>query len=360
MSDIKIPIEVKPYPDEILSSWIIRNSIANGSDPSSFVGGIWHEFRAWSRDIDRHLSSGKASKLSKITSLSKEQVKNLTLEPIIETITSRTSLNPKATWYFVIPTGTRGTTRINGAHFCSKCLALPNPYIKKQWKLAWNVACPIHKQLLISSCQNCNKVFSPHLIDYMNTKIYICTNCGFDLRKSSVIDSDKEALSLQESLNDAIFNGKISKSLPLAEHTIDELFITTRVLLSFFRNLYRLPRYKDIFEKLNLSNKEVFHTSSSRNSFEAIEVKDREILMIAVSRLFKINIDEIKNLFKNSKLRYKTLAEQLNISSKTIDYLAEGLIVSDSFSISANTCKEIKPRSKEEVETLMDEIRTFL
>jgi hypothetical protein len=34
---MKFAIEVHPYEDETLTSWIIRNAIANGSDPRSFA-----------------------------------------------------------------------------------------------------------------------------------------------------------------------------------------------------------------------------------------------------------------------------------------------------------------------------------
>jgi hypothetical protein len=179
---MRIPIELEPLPNEILSSWLIRNSIANGSDPGSWVSGVWFNFRVWTRDIDRHLAADKINKLSKITSLSKEQVRNMTLEPIVEKITSDYSLNSQKAWPYIIPTGTRGTSTTNGIHFCKECLKESTPYLKKEWRLAWNVACSKHKELLLHKCQKCDKTFAPYKVDYLNTQICKCTHCGFDLR----------------------------------------------------------------------------------------------------------------------------------------------------------------------------------
>ena len=357
---MKIPIEVKAYSDETLSSWLIRNSIANGSDPRSWTSGIWLDFRAWTRDIDRHLPKSKINSLSKITSLSKEQIKDLTLEPIIEKITLEAPLNPNKNWLFVVSTGNRGASKINGTYFCSKCVAEPKPYLKKQSRLAWNIACPIHNQLLIQKCQQCSKNFAPHLIDYLSTDIHICTNCGYDLRTSIVTKVKAESLLFQESLNKAIFQNTIDSSFPLVEHTANELFYTIRILFSFFRALSRQHKTSDIFEKIDFLAKDNLFTSTKKSSFEQMNTEDREILLMLVSRLFKLTQDEIQELFKNSKITYKMLAQQIGIQSKTIDYFAKDLMVNNQFTSVTGVKKEIKPKSKDEVDKLMDEIRKYL
>lgn len=357
---MKIPIEVKAYQDEILSSWLIRNSIANGSDPRSWTSGIWFDFRAWTRDIDRHLPKSRIGSLSKITSLSREQIKDLTLEPLIEKITLDAPLNPNKNWLFVVSTGNRGGSKINGTHFCSQCLTEPKPYLKKQWRLAWNIACPIHNQLLIQKCQQCSKNFAPHLIDYLHTDIHICTNCGYDLRTSTVTKVNPESLLFQESLNKAIFQDIIDPSFPLVEHTANELFYTIRILFSFFRALARLHRTSNLFEKIDFFAKNNLFSSSKNSSFEQMNIEDREILLMLVSRLFKLKQDEIQELFKNSKITYKMLAQQIGIQSKTIDNFAKDLMVNNQFTSVTGVKKEIKPKSKDEVDKLMDDIRKFL
>ena len=38
-------IDVTPFEDEILSSWLIRNSILHGTDPIGFTESIWAKKR---------------------------------------------------------------------------------------------------------------------------------------------------------------------------------------------------------------------------------------------------------------------------------------------------------------------------
>ena len=178
---MKLAVEPKVFNDESLSSWLTRSSIANGSDPKSFYIALFDKYRVWNKDIDRYLPQEQAQQLSKLTSLDQQQIHNLTLEPYIKKIAKREKLNRYSLWYFIIPTGRRGLSRVNGMHFCPKCLKESNPYLKKQWKLAWNVGCPIHKIKLLNKCQKCSSIFAPQLLSYDNPHIYLCTSCGFDL-----------------------------------------------------------------------------------------------------------------------------------------------------------------------------------
>ena len=355
-----IPIELKPFPDEILSSWLIRNSIANGSDPSSWVDGIWMNYRAWNIDMDRHLSQSRINQLSNITSLDKMQIRNMTLEPTIEKIFSEHKLNPKKAWLFVVPTGSRGGRKINGTHFCKDCLKDRNPYIKKQWRLAWNVACPIHKTLLIHRCPKCNEAFSPHLINYKNIEIFKCTHCGFDLTKSDSISVCDEVINFQEKLNDIALGYCKSIDYPIMEKNISELFKTIRILFSFFRYTSFSVKHKNIFNKFGIDKSINISNYSNGTTFEAMSVEDRLQLLLVISKLAKFKINDIKNILLDEHIYKKSLLNQISLDSLTIDYLAEGLEESKDRIMVASKNNSIEPRSKEEVEKLMNEIRRFI
>ena len=55
---------LSPLTDELLSSWLIRNAIANGSDPAHFSAAIWGKWRAWTVDFDRQTPVSKIHSLS--------------------------------------------------------------------------------------------------------------------------------------------------------------------------------------------------------------------------------------------------------------------------------------------------------
>jgi len=356
---MRIPIELDPFEDEIFSSWLIRNAIANGTDPSSFVDGVWPNYRTWTRDIDRHIPNDKIDILCKRISLSKEHIKNLTLEPLIEKIMLNGPLNPKKSWYFVIPTGLRGGLKTNGTYICPYCLDSKNPYFKKQWRLAWNTSCPIHGNLLMAKCQKCNRNIGPHLITYTNSSFQLCTHCGFDLRKSKCSPGNEDAISFQEQLNNCIFNDSFDIRFPIIENTPNELFITTRNILSFFKILIRLPAHYDIFDKLGIaqhSNKLEFE---KRLTFESMEAKERQILLLMVYEIFKLDIIEIRNIIEESAITHKSLI-QLKTSNKTMTYLSKNLPVNNTHRYRQSMKQSIQPRTKKEVDKIIDSIKGFL
>src|SRR5215467_9687570 len=47
------PIHLKPYDDELLSSWLVRLSRAYGVTPHRFCTSGWRHPAFWNRDIDK-------------------------------------------------------------------------------------------------------------------------------------------------------------------------------------------------------------------------------------------------------------------------------------------------------------------
>ena len=356
---MRIPIEVSPFEDEIFSSWLIRSAIANGTDPSSFADGIWPNFRMWTRDIDRHMPNNKIDILCKRITLSKEHIRNLTLEPLIEKIMLSSSLDPKKPWYFVIPTGLRGGFKTNGTYFCPNCLDSKNPYFKKQWRLAWNTSCPIHGNILIAKCQKCNRSIEPHLITYTNANFQLCVHCGFDLRKSKCITGNTDVILLQEELNNCIFSDSFDIQFPIIANTCNELFITVRNILSFLKMLVRLPTHYNIFDELDISCHNSKFKLEKRVTFESMEAEERQILLLMVYKIFKLNIEEIRNILEESAITHKSLL-QLKTSNKTMAYLSKNLPIGNAHICQKSMKQYIQPRTKEEVEKILSSIKEFL
>ncbi|MGW8168615.1 MAG: TniQ family protein [Sulfurovaceae bacterium] len=356
---MRIPIELNPFEDEIFSSWLIRNAIANGTDAGSFADGIWPNYRTWTRDIDRHIPDDKIDILCKRISLSKEHIRNLTLEPLIEKIMLNGSLNPKKSWYFVIPTGLRGGLKTNGTYFCPYCLDSKNPYFKKQWRLAWNTSCPIHGNLLIAKCQKCNRNIEPHLITYTNSSFQLCTHCGFDLRKSKCSPENTDVTAFQEQLNNCIFNNSFDARFPIINNTHNELFITIRNMLSLLKMLMQTPMYYDIFDKLDISCSNSKFKLEKRIIFESMKAEERQILLLMIVKLFKLNIKEIRDLLEEYNITYKSLM-QLKTTNKTMSYLSKNLSINNIYMCRENIKHPIQPRTKIEVDKIIDNIKRFL
>lgn len=357
-----LPISVKPLEDELLSSWLIRTAIANKTDPLGFSGGVWEDmYRFWTRDCDRYFPEEKAAPLSKYTGLLYLELQKLTLEPIIKKITHQRQLNPKTAWPWVIPTGQRNRTRINGLHFCSHCLDDPPVYFKKQWRLSWNVACPKHGILLQLHCPKCYTVFSPHLITYTNTDFTKCQKCGFDLRQAPIVKATNDVILFQEKLNDVVFKDQVDAIiLKPPDITISDIFATIHNLLFLFHRVDRCEAVQKLVEKLT-SHYPCYYDFSSRQTLESIDVKERYLFISFIERLFQYDTKGIFALFMDSGITRQMLLEAGYTLSPFIEYLISQLKDNGRISVERKKfSKALEPKSPEEVERLMDEIRKYL
>jgi predicted RNA-binding Zn-ribbon protein involved in translation (DUF1610 family) len=255
--------------------------------------------------------------------------------------------------------GAKGAIRTNGFYFCPKCLAEQEAYLKKEWKLAWVIACPKHKNLLALTCEHCGQVFSPHKVTYEQSSIYICTNCGFDLRNSSLEDADDEALLFQSELSQIAFHGFTKTSFPIIEADEKDLFLTLTLFLSLLVHINHKDKYSEIFKLLKADNQYSFRTSNN-TTFTRMHIKDREHLLCVASRLFKISLDEIITLLKKVGMAQYRFKRTFKSISPTAQYILEHLDSTIIFKPSRTRPREIYPKSKEEVDRLFDEIKDFI
>ncbi|MDN5079597.1 TniQ family protein [Aliarcobacter butzleri] len=360
---MKIVIEPQIYPNETLSSWLIRGSILNGSQPNNWVHLLFNDNRIWNKDIDRFLSEKKLVQISKYCSKSINEFKNMTLEPLIEKIFEKEKLNPLKSWSFVLSVGQRGSYKRNGMYFCPLCLSSEKKiYFRLENKLAWNTSCFLHNIKLLQRCENCNKNFTPHKITYDKTKIYLCTNCGYDLRNSKTQVCNLEIQNFQAKLNKAIFENIVDESFPLIEFSIEELFKTLRIILSFIKALFRVNKYECLLNILNLSipNDSLESINNSSTSFEEMHIKDREFLILISSKLFNLKIYEIKEIFEKLNFSYKLVANQSTLTSKTISYLSKDLKINTKNKILIIKQSKILPKSADEVNKLLEELKSWL
>ena len=354
-----IPIRPKPREDEILSSWLIRCAIANGSDPEGWGGGIWDEYRIWTRDFDRSLPKPKAAFLCRAMGISCSEIASMTLEPIILRIINSKTLNPNTAWPWVIPTGIRNRSKFNGLHFCPDCLKEEDPYFRKQWRLSWNTACPVHKRILHLRCPQCHTVFSPHLVDYTDTDIGKCQKCGFDLRDIASEKADEDVIRLQEMLNRSVMTEEINGQI-LPDQSISDMFATLRMLMFLFHKVSRCQAVQRVVGEL-IDSDEFPVITYTGNALETADVTERHYLMLLCAEIFRMNIDAIAGLFHNSGITRQMIDEAKHEDSPVISFLLEALPENGRNRDGSQAGKKkIEPKSKVEVEKLMDEIRRYL
>lgn len=260
----------------------------------------------------------------------------------------------------ITPIGLKGAIRTNGFYFCPKCLAMDNEYLKKQWKLAWVIACAIHKNLLLLSCEKCGQIFSPHKVVYKSPLLRICTNCGFDLSTSSTEYAIPEALIFQEQLSQIAFQEDFSGiNFPLLNKDGKDLFLTLTIFLSLFVHINKKEKFSGIFKQLQVDGKHDFK-SSNNTTFARMHITDKEHLLLIASRLFKLSLDEIVTLLKDSGMAQNGFKRTFRYLSPTAQYIFNRLNSKKIFKPSRKLSREIVPKSKEEVDRLFDEIKDYI
>lgn len=196
------PVHLKPQPDELLSSWIVRLSHAHGYKVQTMCAILFGQGSAiWNRDIDRSAPPEIGKILVQATGVAAEQFEGTTLRAYEGWLFERHNPNGLTRW--LVPLGVfHRTRRRPGLMFCPQCLMEDaEPYYRRRWRLAFSTVCARHGCYLQDACPECVAPLALHRTDMQGRQYYPragsiahCWKCGFDLRDSPQEDRPDEAL----------------------------------------------------------------------------------------------------------------------------------------------------------------------
>src|SRR6202165_5026101 len=212
----RFKVRIKPKPDEILLSWLVRLAWANGLKVESFAHALTSGSLLLRTDIDRTLPAALAEKLSCLTGLQAETIIGMTLAGYSGYLFEVLPKNGQARW--IMPIGKFGfKRRLFGQQFCRQCLREDRaPYFRKHWRLASSVICVQHSSYLHDRCPKCKSAVSFHEADFGRSPppreaMAYCVRCGFDLRlasrKRNRPEPDAESIELQRNLDEILCTG---------------------------------------------------------------------------------------------------------------------------------------------------------
>ncbi len=212
------PIRYKPFPDELLSCWIVRLAHGHGLKVQTFCNQIFgNQRQVWNRDIDRLAPAWLVEELSYRTGTSAGAAWGTTLKAY-EGVLYRKFL-PTGTLQWVLSLKMYHRKRKGfGLQFCPKCLAGDSiPYFRKCWRVALMTVCPVHDNQLLDRCPNCGTAIALHRIDMMTAydfeagALSYCHACGFDIRDSPnsgpAISYDRETSKFLNGVNLGLYQG---------------------------------------------------------------------------------------------------------------------------------------------------------
>jgi len=203
------PLHLKPKPDELISSWIVRLAFAQGLEISDFCNTVWPRRGIWKHDIDRSADQSLLEVLAKRTATPYERV----LQTVLTWYEGRLfeKHNPTGNTAWVLPLGVYSRTRkLYGLQCCPQCLAKDStPYYRTVWRLGCFTVCIEHGCMLVDCCPQCQSPLFFHMCRESAENMVLCGKCQVDLRNfaADVVAVGKEQVARQQALLDIINAG---------------------------------------------------------------------------------------------------------------------------------------------------------
>ena len=188
------PAHLKPLPDELLSSWLVRLAAAHGLKVQTFsrllAGSGYH---IWNRDIDRTAPEWLLDAVCSNTATPTSVANSTTLKAYEGEIYRVFHDSYVLPW--ILPLKIQRFTRTGyGLQFCPMCLAEDGePYFRKRWRVALYTWCSAHNVMLHDRCPHCGApvIFQRRELGRPNESdqgaITQCYACDFDLRETPTV-----------------------------------------------------------------------------------------------------------------------------------------------------------------------------
>lgn len=213
------PAHIKPKPDELLSSWLVRLSMSHSMKLHTFCSLAWsREKQIWNRDIDKCADHDVLSVIAAKTGTSNTR----TLETTLAAYQGRLfeKHNPRGNTVWIMPVGIyHRTRRLYGLQFCPQCLSGDKkPYYRRSWRVAFITLCEQHRAVLHDRCPKCLHPVNFHRNEmgirdkWAADSITLCHSCQHDLRTAPIVrvDAASHVLAFQRRLTKALECGSIS------------------------------------------------------------------------------------------------------------------------------------------------------
>src|ERR1041384_2821464 len=162
------PARVRPLPDELLSSWLMRLAMAHGLKLHTFCSMAWPKKAIWNRDLDKSAAELLINGLAARTGYAVATVRATTLSAYEGQLYEKHNSFGNTVW--IMPVGIYHRTRRHfGLQFCAHCLAEDRtPYWRRSWRLALTTVCHRHGAMLQDCCPKCGAPINFHRAELGN------------------------------------------------------------------------------------------------------------------------------------------------------------------------------------------------
>ena len=189
-------IRLKPFPDELYTSFMVRTASIHLMGSTTFTNLHFPEENRFffSKDKDLSVSDAILEKSAYKSRVPIQRMRETTLLSYEGILWERICLKTRNR--FVLNYMIRGQyARKNGIRFCPECLK-EEDYFRKQWRLSFSTVCPKHGCYLHECCPECGKplTIAKKMLDIQE---FNCYNCGLIFRDSPSIPVNPESKAVE-------------------------------------------------------------------------------------------------------------------------------------------------------------------
>ncbi|WP_350164609.1 TniQ family protein [Algiphilus sp.] len=191
-------LNLPPLPGELASSWLFRLAQARGDTPHGLARTIWGNGIAWTRDLDRSLSTHQQHAVANYASVPFSTVVGTTLQ--FAELRCANGRRAPAVAPGILAVGVyHRRRRLRGQQVCAECLNEDAaPHYRQQWRLSFVFACVHHSCLLLDACRVCGSPISAYRPSHVG--LDRCGECGSPLSRGSSTPCNPHALATQRQL----------------------------------------------------------------------------------------------------------------------------------------------------------------
>lgn len=301
-------IRTSLYPNESISSWLIRAALDCGTEPIIFTGFYWDKWRLWTFDLDRGFELIAPQIYADIAELSLNRQVDLThhsLYSVLKPINGeQTLLKGQAKW--VLPRSSRNRSYRSGQPYCACCLEEAY-YLRNEWRLAWHFGCLKHSTLLEIRCLYCGEPYQPHLLSADKRQLNHCHNCGERLSVvgKKLTEAETEALILL----DEVFKTDSGHCFQ-QQVNAQTYFAILRYVINLIRRTAMVKTSHAIarfVEQLGISQTALCQMKTAL-TFEVLPVEERKHLIVNGVKILQMPRETLIQAIRQSSITQKAFA----------------------------------------------------
>ncbi|MBS1682153.1 MAG: TniQ family protein [Bacteroidetes bacterium] len=302
-------VHVRPQPDELLSSWLVRNALVQLTKVHTFCSSNWPSIEFWNRDIDRFSHPLVIQLLAHRTSTPLKAANETSLQSYIGKLYKK---DAKTFNSFLLPCGIWHRKRkLPGLMFCPSCLEKDgeHPYYRKIWRVSLSFCCTKCGILLLDRCEFCKAPVAFFRNDFISKsdiprrKIDQCYNCGKSLIHCTRLSASANQLRLQAILEEYIETG-------FQKYHMRNFFeVVQQIQWCLYSKSKRLTGFKKIVKKKNpFRNNYNFSLRNKKlNLFAFRGIEQRRLLFQISCWVLDSFPFRLRNLMQESNTTFKAI-----------------------------------------------------